>query len=112
MSRCGSWINSSNNSLTDSRSPARARPILALILASMFTVCGGVHCRAHAAEARYPVKPIRILDPFPPGGATDYLDRIMAKKLSERLGQPVIVDNRAGAGGNLATELAAHATPD
>lgn len=67
---------------------------------------------AVAAEARYPTRPIRIIDPFPPGGATDYLDRIMAQKLSERFGQPVIVDNRPGAGGNLSAEIAARATPD
>lgn len=67
---------------------------------------------AMAAEASYPTKPIRIIDPFPPGGATDYLDRIIAPRLSERLGQPVIVDNRPGAGGNLSAEIAARATPD
>lgn len=67
---------------------------------------------AVAAEARYPTKPIRIIDPFPPGGATDYLDRIIAPRLSERFGQPVIVDNRPGAGGNLSAEIAARATPD
>jgi tripartite-type tricarboxylate transporter receptor subunit TctC len=60
----------------------------------------------------YPTKPIRIIDPYPPGGATDYLDRIVAKKLSESVGQPVIVDNRPGADGNLSAELAARAIPD
>ena len=67
---------------------------------------------ALAAPASYPTKPIRIIDPFPPGGATDFLDRIVAAKLSERFGQPVIVDNRPGAGGNLSAEIAARATPD
>jgi len=65
-----------------------------------------------AVALDYPTKPIRIIDPFPPGGATDYLDRIVAKKLSESFGQPVVVDNRPGAGGNLSAELAARATPD
>ncbi len=65
-----------------------------------------------AAALDFPNKPIRIIDPFPPGGATDYLDRIVAKKLSENLGQPVIVDNRPGAGGNLSAEIAARANPD
>ncbi|MCC6531026.1 MAG: tripartite tricarboxylate transporter substrate binding protein [Burkholderiales bacterium] len=60
----------------------------------------------------YPARPIRIIDPYPPGGATDFMDRIVSKKLSESVGQPVIVDNRPGAGGNLAAELAARATPD
>ena len=67
---------------------------------------------ALAAEAGYPTRPLRIIDPFPPGGATDYLDRIIAQKLNERFGQPVIVDNRPGAGGNLSAEIAARATPD
>jgi tripartite-type tricarboxylate transporter receptor subunit TctC len=67
---------------------------------------------AVSADAQYPRKPIRIIDPFPPGGATDFLDRIVAQKLSERFGQPVIVDNRPGAGGNLSAELCARATPD
>jgi len=75
-------------------------------------VAGTTLPSAMAAEAGYPTRPLRIIDPFPPGGATDYLDRIIADKLSERLGQPVIVDNRPGAGGNLSAEIAARATPD
>ena len=67
---------------------------------------------ALAAEAAYPTRPIRIIDPFPPGGATDFIDRIVAQKLSERFGQPVIVDNRSGAGGNLSADITARATPD
>ena len=55
---------------------------------------------------------MRSRDPFAGGGATDFLDRIVAAKLSERFGQPVIVDNRPGAGGNLSAEIAARATPD
>jgi tripartite-type tricarboxylate transporter receptor subunit TctC len=64
------------------------------------------------AQTPYPTKSIRIIDPFPPGGATDFLDRIVAQKLSERFQQAVIVDNRPGAGGNLGAEIAARATPD
>jgi tripartite-type tricarboxylate transporter receptor subunit TctC len=67
---------------------------------------------ALAADAAYPTRPIRIVDPFPPGGATDFIDRIVSQKLSERFGQPVIVDNRPGAGGNLSADIAARATPD
>jgi len=67
---------------------------------------------AVAAESAYPTRPIRIIDPFPPGGATDFIDRIVSQKLSERFGQPVIVDNRPGAGGNLSADIAARATPD
>ena len=64
----------------------------------------------HAAD--YPVKPIRFIAPNPPGGPTDILARLIGQKLSESLGQPVFVDNRAGAGGNIGTELAAKAPPD
>lgn len=60
----------------------------------------------------YPDKPIRIIDPFAAGGSTDYMARLIGQKITERFGQPVIVDNRPGAAGNLAAELVAKATPD
>ncbi len=59
-----------------------------------------------------PTKPIRLLVGFAPGGGTDITARAMALKLSERLGQQVVVDNRPGATGNIATDITAHATPD
>jgi tripartite-type tricarboxylate transporter receptor subunit TctC len=61
---------------------------------------------------KYPTKPIRLIAPFPPGGGTDILSRVIAVPLAETLGQPVIVDNRAGAGGAYGAEIVAHATPD
>ena len=67
---------------------------------------------ALAAHAQYPSRPIRLLVPNPPGGATDTLARLVAPKLGEALGQPLIVDNRPGSNGNLASELAAKAAPD
>ena len=66
---------------------------------------------AQAADA-YPVKPIRFLVGFPPGGANDLVARAMASRLSPRLGQQVVVENRPGASGNIATQLAARAAPD
>jgi tripartite-type tricarboxylate transporter receptor subunit TctC len=60
----------------------------------------------------YPVKPVRLLVGFAPGGANDLVARAVATRLGPRLGQQVIVENRAGAGGNIATELAARAAPD
>lgn len=60
----------------------------------------------------YPVKPIRVLVGFAPGGSTDTIARLMAPKLSERLGQQIVVENRGGAAGNIAAELAARAAPD
>lgn len=67
---------------------------------------------APAALAAYPAKPIRIIVAYPPGGATDILARLVGQKMTETWGQPVIVDNRGGAAGNIGTEVAARATPD
>jgi tripartite-type tricarboxylate transporter receptor subunit TctC len=67
---------------------------------------------ALTAAAQYPSRPIRLLVPNPPGGATDALARLVAPKLGEALGQPLVVDNRPGSNGNLASELAAKAAPD
>src|SRR6185436_15389863 len=60
----------------------------------------------------YPTKPVRLLVGFPPGGGNDALARVVAPKLADKLGRPVIVDNRPGAGGNLAADLTAKAPPD
>jgi tripartite-type tricarboxylate transporter receptor subunit TctC len=65
-----------------------------------------------AAAQNFPTKPVRIIVPFAPGGATDIVTRILAQKLTETWGQTIVVDNRAGAGGNIGGELAAKATPD
>ena len=65
-----------------------------------------------AAAQGYPTKPIRLIVPFPPGGATDFLGRIVGQKLTERLGQQVIVDNRTGGGGNIGAEFVAKAPAD
>jgi len=69
---------------------------------------------AHAADdpAHWPARPIRLVLPFPPGGGTDTLARIMAPKLGALLGQSIVVDNRAGAAGNIATDIVAKAEPD
>ena len=65
-----------------------------------------------AAEESYPSRTIRWIVPYPPGGTTDILARIMAQRLSERIGQQVLVDNRPGAGNNIGTEIAIKSTPD
>ena len=64
------------------------------------------------AQSTYPSRPISMVVGFAPGGGTDTASRIIAKKLSENLGQPVVVENKAGAGGNIATDLVAKAAPD
>ena len=65
-----------------------------------------------ASAQNFPVKPVRWIVPFPPGGAADISSRLIGQKLAERWGQQVIIDNRPGAGGNLGTEMAARAAPD
>ncbi len=67
---------------------------------------------AHPAEPAYPTKPIRIIAQFTPGSSTDILARIVAQKMSQDWNQPVVVDNRAGAGGVVGTEMGAKANPD
>lgn len=66
----------------------------------------------HATAQAYPSKPIRLVIGFAPGGGSDIAARIVVKRFSELLGQPVVIDNRAGAGGNIATEYVARSAPD
>ena len=77
-------------------------PLLILLLAASFGV---------AAQA-YPTKPIRIVASYPPGGTNDFVARSVGQKLSEMLGQQVLVDNRSGAGGNIGADSVAKAAPD
>lgn len=65
-----------------------------------------------ACGQAYPTKPIRLIVPFPPGGGSDVIARLIQDRLSQSLGQPILVDNRAGASGILGTELTAKAAPD
>jgi tripartite-type tricarboxylate transporter receptor subunit TctC len=74
----------------------------ALLIAIPGAVCG----------QQYPAKPVRIIVPFAPGGATDIVTRLLAQKLTEAWGQQILVDNRGGAGGNIGGELAAKSPPD
>jgi len=78
---------------------------LILLLALAVTALG-------AQAQTYPNKPIRLVCPFPPGGAVDIASRSVAQALSQQLGQPVTVDNRPGAGGNIGAEIVAKAAPD
>jgi tripartite-type tricarboxylate transporter receptor subunit TctC len=81
------------------------------LLATAFVALLGGHAAAQQPE-KFPSKPVRIIVPYAPGGATDITARQLQTKISELWGQPVIVDNRAGASGNIALELAARSAPD
>ena len=79
------------------------RTVTAFLAAAAFTL---------AAAQTYPSKPLKLVTPFPPGGSADVIARLAAQKLSEGLGQPVVVDNRPGAGGVVGNEYAAKQPPD
>ena len=79
------------------------RAVAAAIAALLFST---------AALGQYPSKPIRLVVTFPPGGITDFTARALAPRLGEALGQPVIVENRTGSGGNIGTDFVAKAPPD
>jgi tripartite-type tricarboxylate transporter receptor subunit TctC len=85
------------------------RRIIAAAAGLLSLLCA---CATGARAADYPERPVTIVVGFPPGGASDILARILTDKLGSLLGEPFIVDNRPGAGGNVAASLVAHATPD
>lgn len=81
---------------------------LAWVLLAMIAFCGG----SVSAQTAYPIKPIKIIVPFGPGGIADLSTRVVAQKISESLGQGVVVENRPGAGGVAAAQAVAKAEPD
>lgn len=80
--------------------------------AALATVPGAAHAQAQTPAQAYPTKAIRLVVPFPAGGPVDTLARIVGQRLAENVGQPVIVDNRGGAGGNIGADLVAKSAPD
>lgn len=82
---------------------------LALVFAGLLAAAGSI---GPAAAQHWPTRPVTMVVPFPPGGGTDVLGRIVAQKMSEILGQQVIVENVGGAGGMIGSARVAHATPD
>jgi tripartite-type tricarboxylate transporter receptor subunit TctC len=86
------------------------RQIGALLLA--LTLWPAAVLAAQPAAQNYPARPVRLVIPFAPGGATDIIARILEPRLTKRLGQQIVIDNRTGAAGNIAVELVALAQPD
>ncbi|MBO0718627.1 MAG: tripartite tricarboxylate transporter substrate binding protein, partial [Rhizobiales bacterium] len=85
----------------------------ALLFAAVGLSSIAIGCGAPAAAADdYPTRPIRLIIPFPPGGSNDVVGRIVANQLGQKLGQTVFVDNRAGAGGVVGTDVAAKSAAD
>ena len=92
----------------------RLTSLLRIALAGAVIASVGIiaHAPAHAQMESWPDRPMRLIVPFPPGGSTDTVARVIAEKLRDRLGQPVVVDNRGGAGGTIGSDIAAKAQPD
>ncbi|WP_260986159.1 tripartite tricarboxylate transporter substrate binding protein [Bordetella genomosp. 13] len=91
---------------------SRSWKVLAAALVATLPFAAPSAHAAAAGAAGFPDHPVRLIVPFPPGGGTDILARPLAQKLSEQWGQPVVVENRAGAGGNIGTDVAARAPAD
>jgi tripartite-type tricarboxylate transporter receptor subunit TctC len=83
-----------------------------LFFSTLLFAAAPVPALAQPAGDNYPSKPIHLILPFPPGGGTDILGRVIAERLTTQLGQPVVIENRGGAGGNVGAEAAAHSAPD
>jgi tripartite-type tricarboxylate transporter receptor subunit TctC len=94
--------------IKENRLMTRVRVAAFLFLAAV--LCAGPIMAQDAKD--YPAKPIRIIVPYPPGGGTDVVARIISDPLAAALGQPIIIDNRGGAAGNLGTDIAAKSAPD
>ncbi|MGZ5095958.1 MAG: Bug family tripartite tricarboxylate transporter substrate binding protein [Burkholderiales bacterium] len=81
-------------------------------LIASVAVLACICCDVYAQREAYPVKPVRVVNPFTPGGAVDTVARIVVQQLNESWGQPVIIDNRPGAGTTIGTEIVTRAAPD
>src|SRR5262245_57903492 len=92
---------------------ATRRRLIAGLAAAGLVAGAGITVRAQGGPGgRFPMRPIKLIVGFGPGGGNDILARLLAQKLAERLGQPVLVENKPGAGAMIATELGAKAPPD
>jgi len=91
---------------------ARRAAIVAVLFLALLSIGVQTHAAAPGAAQAYPVKPLRLIVPFPAGASSDIVGRMLGEKLSEQLGEQVVPDNRPGAGGNLGLASAANSPPD
>ncbi|MES2414815.1 MAG: tripartite tricarboxylate transporter substrate-binding protein [Pseudomonadota bacterium] len=87
-------------------------PSISRFSATLFAACAGLAFGASALAQAFPTKPITIISAYPPGGGGDVIARMMAPRLAQRLGQNVVIDNKPGASGNIATDFVARAPAD
>jgi len=91
---------------------ARRSVVLVLTLVALLATQHRIVAAADAPAPAYPDKPVRLIVPFPPGGGADSLARLMMPKVAQVLGQSIVIDNKAGAGGNIGAQYASRAAPD
>jgi tripartite-type tricarboxylate transporter receptor subunit TctC len=89
-----------------------ARQLCAMVGVAACTLSAATETQAQSPAMPFPNRPVRFIVPFPPGGGADVIGRVLGQKLTDKWGQQVVIDNRAGAGGNVAAELAAAAPAD
>ncbi|MBP8309369.1 MAG: hypothetical protein KAY46_18995, partial [Burkholderiaceae bacterium] len=94
------------------RGARHSRRLAATGLLALLAAWAGPVCAQNDPSAAYPARPIRVIVGYAPGGATDLAARLIAQKLQETWGQPVVVENKPGAGSNIGSEQAARAAPD
>ena len=99
-----------NSGIAEDGGPAMTQTKIAR--RSALAALGLAAAPAWAQSGEYPNRPLRMVIPFPPGGGSDILGRLLAQRLSDQLGQPVVPENRSGAGGNIGTDVVAKAPPD
>lgn len=92
--------------------PLRTLPRRRALIGASIAALAGLPAALFAQPVAWPTKPIRIVVGFTTGGGSDFIARLVAHKLTEKLGQPVVVENKPGAGGNMAAEIALKAPPD